>query len=135
MYGDTIYVKLGAQDTEGKYSLVENVTEPGGGPPLHVHHRENEGFYLLEGDYLFEADGNRFEGHAGDFVFVPRDISHSFKNIGSTSGTMLVTLEPGGLELFFEELAAITGPPDPDAVAPLFEKYGLELLGPPIEDN
>lgn len=135
MYGDTIYVKLGAPDTEGKYSLLENVTQPGGGPPLHVHHREDEGFYILEGDYLFEADGNRFEAHAGDFIFVRRDIPHRFKNIGTASGTMLLTLEPGGLEVFFEELAAVTGQPDPAAVIPIFEKYGLELLGPPIEDD
>jgi len=135
IYGDTIFVKLGAQDTDGKYTLLEDVTEPGAGPPLHVHHREDEGFYILEGDYLFEADGNRFEAHAGDFVFVRRDIPHRFKNIGAALGTMLLTLEPAGIEAFFEELASVTGPPDPTVVAPIFEKYGLELLGPPIDDD
>lgn len=135
IFSDLVYVKLGAQETGGHYSLIENVTPPGGGPPLHVHHREDEGFYILEGDYLFEADGKRLEAHAGDFVFIPRDTPHRFRNIGTTTGTMLLTLEPAGLEIFFEELAAIPGPPDPAKLAPIFVKYGLELLGPPLGDS
>jgi mannose-6-phosphate isomerase-like protein (cupin superfamily) len=105
IFSDSIYVKLGAADTGGRYSLLEDVTPAGAGTPLHVHHREDEGFYVLEGDYLFEASGERFEAHAGDFVFVPKDTPHRFLNIGQSSGTMLLTLEPGGLEIFFEELA------------------------------
>ncbi len=132
IFSDSLYVKLGAADTGGRYSLIEDVTPPGAGTPLHVHHREDEGFYVLEGHYLFEASGQRFEARTGDFVFVPRDTPHRFLNIGESSGTMLLTLEPGGLEVFFEELAAIAGPPDPALLAPVFEKYGLELLGPPL---
>jgi mannose-6-phosphate isomerase-like protein (cupin superfamily) len=135
IYDDLLYIKLGGKETGGRYSLIEDVTVPGGGTPLHVHHREDESFYVLEGDYLFEANGKRFEVHAGDFVFAPRDVPHRFRNIGTRSGTMLLTLEPAGLELFFEELAAVTGPPDPVKVAPIFEKYGLELLGPPLADG
>ncbi len=132
VFGDTLYVKLGAADTGGRYSVIENVTPAGVGPPLHVHHREDEGFYILEGDYLFEAAGERFEAHAGDFVFVRRNIPHRFLNIGKTTGTMLLTLEPAGVEEFFMELASVAGPPNPAVVAPIFEKYGLELLGPPL---
>ena len=135
IYGDLMYVKLGGSETGGRYSLIEDVSPPGGGTPLHVHHREDEGFYVLEGEYLFEADGERFEARTGDFVFVPRHIPHRFRNIGNTPGTILLTLEPAGLEDFFVELAAIAGPPDPAKVAPLFEKYGLELLGPPLQDE
>ncbi len=134
IYGDLIYIKLGGKETGGRYSLLECVTDPGGGPPLHVHHREDEGFYVLEGDYILEADGKRFRAHAGDFVFVPKDTPHRFKNVGTTVGTILLTLEPGGLEEFFAELAAVTGPPDPGKVAPIFAKYGLELLGPPLTE-
>jgi mannose-6-phosphate isomerase-like protein (cupin superfamily) len=132
IFSDTVYIKLGSEDTGGRYSLIEDVTPAGEGTPLHVHHREDEGFYILEGEYLFEAAGERFEAHAGDFVFVPKDMAHRFLNVGQTTGTMLLTLEPAGLEIFFEELAAIAGPPDPAKLAPLFEKYGLELLGPPL---
>ena len=135
IYGDLIYIKLGGKETGGRYAILEDVTPPGGGSPLHVHHREDEGFYILEGDYLFEADGKRFAAHTGDFVFAPRDIPHRFRNVGATAGTMLLTLEPAGLEDFFEELAAVAGPPDPSKVVPVFLKYGLELLGPPMADD
>lgn len=111
------------------------MTPPGGGTPLHVHHREDEGFYVMEGMYLFEADGESFEAQTGDFIFVPRNTPHRFRNIGKTAGTILLTLEPGGLEVFFGELAAVGGPPSPEKVAPLFAKYGLELLGPPLGDE
>ncbi len=134
IFSDTIYVKLGAEDTGGRYSLLEDVTPAGEGTPLHVHHREDEGFYVLEGHYLFEAAGERFEAHTGDFVFVPKHTPHRFLNIGKTAGTMLLTLEPAGLEVFFKELAAVSGPPDPEKLSPVFEKYGLELLGPPLSN-
>jgi len=132
IFDDVIYVKLSGQETGGRYALLEDVTPAGCGTPLHVHHREDEGFYVLEGDYLFEADGKLVEAHTGDFVFVPRDIPHRFRNVGKTTGTLLLTLEPAGLENFFEELSAVAGPPEPAKLAPLFEKYGLELLGPPL---
>lgn len=133
IFGDLMYVKLSGEETGGRYSFIEDMTPPGGGTPLHVHHREDEGFYILEGDYLFEADGKRFEAHTGDFVFVPKHIPHRFRNIGSTIGTILLTVEPAGLEVFFEEIAALTGPPDPAELTPIFNKYGLELLGPPLD--
>jgi mannose-6-phosphate isomerase-like protein (cupin superfamily) len=135
IYGDLIYVKLSGEDTGGRYALLEDVTPPGGGTPLHVHHREDEGFYILEGHYRFEAAGKTLEAQAGDFVFVPRDVPHRFRNIGATTGTILLTLEPAGLEVFFRELAAVPGPPDPAKVAPIFARYGLELLGPPLGDD
>lgn len=135
IFGDSVFLKIGGQETGGRYALIEDVTPPGGGTPLHVHHREDEGFYVLEGDYLFEADGHRYQVRAGDFVFIPRDIPHRFRNIGKTNGTMLLTLEPAGLEIFFEELAAVSGPPTPEKVGPIFVKYGLELLGPPLSDE
>jgi len=132
IFGDLISVKLSGADTEGACSVMEDVTQPNEGPPLHVHHREDEGFYILEGDYVFEIDGRRQEAHAGDFLWAPRRIPHCFQNVGSKPGRILLTVEPAGLENFFAELAAIEGPPDPAAVAPIFEKYGLELLGPPL---
>ena len=77
-------------------------------------------------------DGQRIEAHTGDFVWAARGVPHCFQNVGSKPGRILLTFEPAGIEEFFEELAAVQGPPDPAAVAPLFVKYGLELLGPPL---
>jgi quercetin dioxygenase-like cupin family protein len=132
IYGDMLYFKLTGKETQGKYSVVETVTAPTVGPPLHVHHREDESFYILEGDFLFEVDGRQIELHAGDFAWAPRDVPHCFQNVGSTTGRLLITIEPAGIEGFFAEIAAITGPPDPAEMASLFQRYGLELLGPPM---
>jgi mannose-6-phosphate isomerase-like protein (cupin superfamily) len=129
--GDMVTVKLSAKETGGAYSVMENVTQPNDGPPLHVHHREDEGFFVLEGDYIFEVGGQRMDAHSGDFVWVPRDLPHTFQNVSSKAGRLLLTVVPAGLEEFFVELAAVPGP-DPAALAPIFAKYGLELLGPPI---
>ena len=100
-----------------------------------MHHREDEDFYILEGRYLFHVGNHRFKVVPGDLIFVPRDIPYCVRNIGSTPGTILLTVEPAGLEAFFKELAAVEGPPAPAKVAPIFVKYGLELLGPPLGDQ
>jgi mannose-6-phosphate isomerase-like protein (cupin superfamily) len=132
VYGDILSFKITGKETEGRYMIMEVLTPPNLGPPLHVHHREDENFYIIEGDYLFEVDGRQIELHAGDFVRPPRGVPHCFQNIGSTAGRMLVTVEPAGIEDFFGEIAAIPGPPDPAKIGTVGAKYGLELLGPPI---
>lgn len=131
-FGDLLYFKVTGKETEGRYAIMESLIPPNQGPPLHVHHREDEAFYILEGDYLFEVDGKQMELHAGDFAWAPRDVPHCFQNIGSTTGRLLVTVEPAGVEGFFMEVAAMSGPPDPAKIAPLLARYGLELLGPPM---
>lgn len=130
--GSLMYIKLSGKDTGGAFSLMHNVIPPGSGSPVHVHHREDESFYVLEGDFAFELDGRRIEAHAGDFLRAPRDVPHIFQNIGSTTGKLILIAEPAGLEDFFVELSAAgAGAPDLGSLRVLFEKYGLELLGPP----
>lgn len=104
IYGDLLYFKVTGRETHGKYAIMESVTPPNQGPPLHVHRVEDESFYILEGDYLFEVDGKQMELHTGDFAWAPRDVPHCFQNIGATPGRMLVTIEPAGIEGFFSEL-------------------------------
>jgi mannose-6-phosphate isomerase-like protein (cupin superfamily) len=132
IYGDLLTIKLAGADTAGAYTVIEDRTRAGAGPPLHVHNREDESFYILEGEYLFVAAGERLLAGPGDYVFVPRGVPHTFRNIGKTESTALLILEPAGIEHFFVELAALEGPPSPETVAPVFVKYGLELLGPPL---
>lgn len=132
VFGDLIYVKLSGKDTNGLLAVMEDVTQPGEGPPLHVHHREDEGFYVLEGSYVFEVDGCRIEAREGDFFWVHRRTPHTFQNVGSAPGRLLITVQPAGLEDFFGELSRLEGPPVPETVAPIFFQYGLELLGPPL---
>ena len=133
--GDRVWIKLGGADTDGSYAIMENLTEPQAGPPLHRHRREDESFYVLEGEYLFEVDGKQIAAGPGCSIFAPRGTAHTFQNVGSTTGRMLAMVQPAGLDLFFSELAGATSglrQPDLPGMRELFQKYGLELLGPPL---
>jgi mannose-6-phosphate isomerase-like protein (cupin superfamily) len=134
LLGETIFVKVSGDDTTGAFEVAEEITPPQGGPPLHLHKREDEWLYVVEGKFLFEMDGRRLEASAGNSVFVPRGVPHTFQNIGDSPGRLLGLVAPAGIERFFRALAEICvdGPPALAALSPLFENYGLELLGPPL---
>ena len=130
----------GAQ-TGGAYALCEARVLPGGGPPPHVHRREDEAFFILEGAITFTLGERRVVATAGTFVQAPRDLPHAFKNDGAVPARMLIMVTPPGFEQFMAEFAqpvpSFDSPPLPVtpsdierlvAVAP---KYGLEILPPP----
>jgi mannose-6-phosphate isomerase-like protein (cupin superfamily) len=135
IFGDLMDIKVSGRDSSGRLTAIEDRTEPQAGPPLHRHQREDEWFYVLEGQYIFEVDGQQIPAGPGCSLFAPRGTAHTFQNVGDKPGRMLVVMEPAGCDDFFIELDAATKDmkqPDPAAVVPIFEKYGLELLGPPI---
>lgn len=135
IFGDRVLIKLATEDSNGNYAIMEITTPPQAGPPLHRHEREDECFYILEGEYVFEVDGRVFNAGPGCCVFAPRGTAHTLQNVGATPGRTLVTVQPGGLDTFFVELDRATrGMREPGAsvVVPIFQKYGLELLGPPL---
>ena len=135
IFGNEMTIKLSASDTDGNYAIIEDHTPPSGGPPLHRHHREDESFYVIEGQYVFEVDGQIIYAGSGSSVFAPRGSAHRFQNLAATSGRLLVIVQPAGLDEFFTDIDQATkGAPDPDldVVLPIFEKHGLELLGPPL---
>jgi len=129
-----ISVKISSHDTRGAFAVMETSTPPKSGPPLHLHQREDEWWYILDGNFLFE-DGNTFHAGPGDTVFAPRRTRHTFQNVGTVPGRALVTVVPGGFEMFFQEISAAVLPGarlDPVVILPIFQKYGLEFLGPPL---
>lgn len=133
--GDQAIIKIATCQTNGAFTVFEGVIEPLGGPPLHRHRVQDEWWYVLEGEILFEVDGKVLHARPGDTVFAPRGSCHAFMNEGATQARSLVTVIPGGLDIFFEELSALAPggvPPDQPAMAALFEKYDMELLGPPL---
>ncbi len=134
LLGEKISIKMTGSDTNGKYTIFETTTPVNGGPPLHMHHREDEWFYVLEGEFLFQVGDRQIRAATGAALFAPHDVPHTFLNVGTTPGRTLVVAEPAGLEMFFAQMAAacVDGLPDPAAILPVFEKYGLELLGPPL---
>jgi mannose-6-phosphate isomerase-like protein (cupin superfamily) len=124
--------------TGGALSLVEVLAPPDYAPPWHVHHRDDEMFYILDGLFLFKCGDELFEAGPGAFVFLPRDIAHSFKNVGETLARFLVLNAPAGFDQFIVDAgtpALEEGLPpqslDFGRMAAVAAKYGVEILGPP----
>ena len=96
-FGALAEIKAGAADTGGQMTIVEVTEHPGAEAPLHVHHRDDEGFWILEGEVTFEVGEQTIEARAGDYVFGPRGIPHRF-TVGNRGCRMLFLLVPGGIE-------------------------------------
>jgi quercetin dioxygenase-like cupin family protein len=141
--GELVTYKTTSEQTGGAYSLFEVTTQPGVGPPPHVQHREDESFYVLEGEYEFLDDaGGTTRAGAGALIYVPRGNLHAHKNVGTTTGRVLLSQTPGGLhECFFEEVGEPTmdgsepsvfeGPQDMRRIIAIAVKYGIEIPPPP----
>jgi quercetin dioxygenase-like cupin family protein len=131
-------IKATAADTGGQMTIIEITEPPGAEGPLHVHHREDEGFWILEGDVTFEVGGTTIEAHVGDYVFGPRDIPHRY-SVGDAGARMLFIFTPGGFEdllIAMSEPAGSRTLPPPSDVEPDWERiaaiakaHGNELLG------
>jgi len=135
--GGGIYRIVATPDETGNaHFAFEALEPPGGGPPLHIHTREDEFFLVLEGEVSFYIDGRVIRAHAGQSAFVPRGAAHCFKNCSDRAARLLVLFTPGSIEGFFEYGAA-----DEDGSAPpnevllrrldeLAPQFGLQVLGP-----
>src|SRR5438045_9412722 len=112
---------------------MELAIGPKKGPALHTHLREDELWYVIDGDFRFKAGGAMLRVSAGGMAFGPRGTPHAFQNIGETPGRLLVITTPAGLERFFEEFAALLpGPADPPALTSVGHASWVEFHGPPL---
>ena len=143
IFGELVTYKVTAEQTGGAYSLFEVVTRPGGGPPPHVQHREDEAFYVLEGEYEFVVEGRTINAGAGSLIYVPNGNLHSYENAGEKPGRMLIIQTPGGLsEGFFGEIGqpaadgswppGSEGSQDMGKIAAIAAGYGIEIPPPPV---
>jgi quercetin dioxygenase-like cupin family protein len=138
--GDVYRFLATGEETGGKYALWESIVPPGGGPPLHVHSREVEGFYILEGEITFQIGADRLVAKAGMFANMPIGTLHSFKNESSRPAKMLIVVAPAGLEQMFLEVGAPLAPGATSALPPTREEierllsvsphYGVEIKLP-----
>jgi quercetin dioxygenase-like cupin family protein len=138
-FGDIYTFKVTGKETNGAFTIFDQVVQPQNGPPPHIHHREDEAFYVIEGRFSFLSGDKETVCEAGSFIYIPRGVIHTFKNIGDTQGKLLVTFSPAGLEGFFYALATpatdLTKPPlfDPavsDKLLEFAKEYAMDIVLP-----
>src|SRR5262245_57649676 len=133
-------VKATGESTGGAFGLVEAWVAAGSSPPLHVHHREDESFWVLEGQVRFRVGDREITGGPGSFVFLPRGVPHTFVVEGDQDAHWLTLLTPGGGERFFVEAGRAPegpglpppGPPDIALLQRVAPQYGMAIVGPPL---
>jgi quercetin dioxygenase-like cupin family protein len=138
--GTLVTIKSSLETTGGRVAVMENLAPQGSGSPLHVHHREDEWFYVTEGELTFWVGGQVIVALAGCFVYGPRGIQHTFA-VTSPLARFLLVGEPAGFEGFVRALSepaqthelppADLQPPDPAVMMAKATEYGIEILGPP----
>jgi quercetin dioxygenase-like cupin family protein len=136
--GDRYVFLVTGEESGGAYFAMEALVPPGGGPPPHIHTREDETFYLIEGRIEFLLGDNTITAGPGDFVNVPRGTVHCFHNTGTEMARMVLTFTPAGIERFFEETLepapsdALQPPDNVDAVAARYvaaaPRFGLKFV-------
>jgi mannose-6-phosphate isomerase-like protein (cupin superfamily) len=130
--GIPMVIRIHGRDTGGVVSAVESHDVPGGGPPPHIHQREDETFQILEGEFAWTVGDKNFVTKKGETVFAPRGIPHTYRYLGKTPGQLMCVITPAGFERFFEEIGALTPQQQQDIprVMEIAKKFGLEILPP-----
>ncbi len=130
---NTLDIKISGEDTNGDLAVFEQIGQtPNGGPPLHIHLFQDEWFYVIEGEYLFQVGEERKELKAGDTIFLPRNVQHAFLQ-RSEKGRMIVSYLPAGkMEDFFKVTDKWTSPPSKEEVARVFEEHEMKVVGAPL---
>ena len=136
-------IKATTEQTGGQYTLVEVLAPEGFASPLHVHHSEDEAFYILEGEMTFYVGDQTLKAHPGSFLFGPREVPHAFA-VDSGPARLLFVLSPAGFEGLIREMGeparSLSIPPQPEEppdeaemarLAAIGARYGGEILGPP----
>src|ERR671911_1829536 len=136
-------IKATAEQTDGRYALVEILAPDGYGSVLHVHHQEDEGFYILEGEMTFYVGDQTIKARPGSFLLGPKDVPHAF-SVDSGPAKLLFVLSPAGMEGLIREMGeparTLSIPPPPEEppneaemgrLMDIAARYGAEMLGPP----
>jgi quercetin dioxygenase-like cupin family protein len=134
IFGKAMLIRVHGRDTGGLLAVLETHDKLGDGPPPHIHHREDETFQVLEGEYEFTVGGKTIPAKPGTTLFAPRDVAHTYRYLGQTPGRLMCVVTPAGCEGFFEEIGAMSPQQQQDMprVIELAKKFGLEILPPPV---
>jgi len=126
----TILFKVLTRDADSGLFVIEHKGLGHGGPPVHIHPHQEEWFYVMEGEVLFQVGESRRTLRSGESLLGPRGIAHGFVGVGAKPAQMLIAFSPAGkMEAFFREAAVANGP---KMDAALFAKYDMQYVGPPI---
>jgi mannose-6-phosphate isomerase-like protein (cupin superfamily) len=124
--------KVSSKDTNRGWCSFDSLWQAKGGPPLHVPHQQEEWFYVVEGDFVFQIGAEKFRIAAGDSVLAPRKIPHGFTHVRDERGKIVSVFQPAGeIEAFFHEYGKL-GDASTEAAKRLYRAHGRELLGPPL---
>ena len=128
-----IDIKVSALDTDGDLFAAELTSLHKGGPARHLHHEQDEWFYVVEGEYAIEVGEERYEPGVGDSVLASRKVAHVWAHVGESTGRLIAALQPAGeIEAFFEDLAKLGTGPEREELRRAFSRHGMELAGPPL---
>lgn len=130
-FGSVMSVMLGGGQTGNSLTICSEVTPPGGGPPVHVHTREDEIFLVIEGRISYFANDEWTEVEPGGVVYLPRGAVHCFRNVGETPSRHWIITTPSGFEVFFARCAnefAKDGPPDMGRIQEIFSEHGIRMV-------
>jgi quercetin dioxygenase-like cupin family protein len=132
--GRDLIFKVTGEETNGAFDYFIVEVGPGGGPPLHVHHRQEETIHVLAGRFKVRVGDQIQTLGPGGFAYLPAGLPHAFLNLTDEPAELIVVYTPGGCHRFYEELgpATRTAAPDRDEIAAIFERHGMSLLGPPL---
>jgi quercetin dioxygenase-like cupin family protein len=141
-FHDLVTIHLRGEDTDGRVDMVESTKPPHDEPPLHIHHDQDESFYVLEGEVTLILPGEEHVLRAGDFMLAPRGVPHTY-HAGAAGARALVQSSPAGFAAFVERVsrpadgASLPAPSEPPTpaqaaqVAAIAAEHGIEILGPP----
>jgi quercetin dioxygenase-like cupin family protein len=125
--------KVLTQDSAGSVFIMEHTSQKKGGPPRHLHHNEDEWWYVIDGEYIVEIGSDRFQLKPGDSILGPRDLPHAWAFVSDTPGRLLIAFAPANkMETFFRDNAKRRKDGEYLNDAQVYRAYGLELLGPPL---
>jgi quercetin dioxygenase-like cupin family protein len=132
--GRDLIFKVTGEDTGGAFDYFIVQVAPHGGPPLHVHHFQEETIHVLKGRYKIRIGEENFIVGEGGFAYLPSKVPHAFLNLTDEPGEIIVVYTPGGGHKFYEELGPLSrsGTASKQQIAAVFEKYGMTLLGAPL---
>lgn len=130
-FGNVLSVMLDGEKTGGTIAIMSELVPPGGGPPLHVHTREDEIFLVAEGRISYFVNGSWTEVGVGGVVYLPKGAAHCYRNVGTTPSRHWIITLPSGFEQFFASCAeefAQPGGPHADRIVATHQEHGIELL-------